>query len=117
LTTIAIVGSRSIENREAVEHLLEEHLDDTVERIITTGAKGAESFAEDWARELSIPVSHIPHFDFGIKTPRLRRDILAANADTLVAFLDTTHHISRIDKHVRAFSRAGKISLVLHVKP
>lgn len=52
---VAIVGSRSFDNYELLKQTIEK-LDFSVTQIISGGAKGADSLAEQLAKEFDIPI-------------------------------------------------------------
>lgn len=52
---VAIVGSRSFDNYELLKHTIEK-LDFSITQIISGGAKGADSLAEQCAEEFNIPI-------------------------------------------------------------
>ncbi len=51
---LAVVGSREWKNREMIEDLLNEVKND-IEIIISGGARGADTFAVDWAKKNGVP--------------------------------------------------------------
>lgn len=52
---VAIVGSRSFDNYELLKHTIEK-LHFSITQIISGGAKGADSLAEQCAEEFNIPI-------------------------------------------------------------
>ena len=85
---VAVVGSRTFSDFA----LLKSHLDrlDDVEMIVSGGAKGADSLAELWARQNSIP-TQIFRADWrkhGKSAGIIRNREIVANADLIVAFWD-----------------------------
>lgn len=52
---VAIVGSRNFNNYDLLKQTIEK-LDFSVTQIISGGAKGADSLAEQWAKEFNIPI-------------------------------------------------------------
>jgi len=57
---IAIVGSRSFNDRELAFHVLDKYVGNRGHSIVTGGARGADALAEEWARNRGIPVQVLP---------------------------------------------------------
>lgn len=92
---IAIVGSRSFTDYQEFMSWVESSfiysgIDRTRLKIISGGAKGADSLAERYAKEYNIPFkSIVPDWDkYGKKAGFLRNADIVANCSGVIAFWD-----------------------------
>lgn len=90
---LAIIGSRSFDNygflKKEVKTFIEENFLE-ITRIISGGAKGADTLAEIYALEFDIPVTVIPALwdVHGKKAGYLRNVDIIENSDAVIAFWD-----------------------------
>lgn len=97
--SLAIVGSRSFDNYQYLKETVDWFLiDKEATKIISGGAKGADSLAKRYAIENGIPlVEFIPEWDkHGKSAGYLRNEKIVKNCDELIAFYDME---SRGTKH------------------
>ena len=87
---VAIVGSRSANARAA--QLILKHLPTNTSLIISGGAQGIDTLAQQVAQTLRIPVKVIlPDYErYGKQAPFLRNIAIVEMADTVLAFWDHT---------------------------
>ena len=101
---LAIVGSRSFTDQSLLDKMLRVH-SDKIEVVISGGAPGADTLAENWAKKYSIPVIvHPAEWDkYGKRAGYLRNVKIIEDCDVCIAFWDgkskgTWHSISLCDK-------------------
>lgn len=84
---VAVVGSRSISNREFIFNYLERL---APEAIISGGAAGVDKIAASFAKANNIPIIEIlPDYkQYGLGAPLKRNDLIIDAADQVVAFWD-----------------------------
>lgn len=82
---LAIVGSRNCPPIDIAEHLSE-----IPELIVSGGAKGADTYAKEFAKKHNIPLlEFIPDYrNKGRQAPILRNIKIVENADFILAFWD-----------------------------
>jgi hypothetical protein len=114
---VAVVGSRAFADptviQHAIAHLRTRHPDLTV---VSGGAKGADSLAEDIARSEGIPtVIHLPEWDrLGRSAGFQRNQLIVRDADLVLAFY-APGPLSRGTSHTVALAKAaGKPVHVYH---
>ena len=80
---LAIIGSRSIEKLD-----LENYIKEKPDVIISGGAKGIDTIAEEWALKNNIEIIiHRPNYELnGKKAAWRRNDIIIDEADKIIAF-------------------------------
>lgn len=62
---LAVVGSRSIKNKKLVFNYLDKHKD-RIDYIISGGAIGPDTFANEWCKENGYPIKiHYPNWNEG----------------------------------------------------
>lgn len=85
---LAIIGSRSLQSFHKAAILAQ--IPSQVTHIISGGAKGVDTLAEEIAAELGIPVIKLlPNYErFGKKAPLLRNDDIVGLADEVLAIWD-----------------------------
>jgi len=89
--TLAIVGSRGFNDYEGLkESLLEYDLIETCTKVVSGGARGADSLGERFANEFNIPIEVIkPNWDaFGKAAGFIRNTDIVNKCDVLIAFWD-----------------------------
>jgi hypothetical protein len=108
---VAVVGSRGFRNYAFLEDMLRSF---PISRIVSGGAKGADSMAEKYAQERSKPVViYRPEYSkYGKNAPLVRNKAIIDASDICVAFWDGK---SRGTKH--AISMAKKAGKELHIFP
>ena len=117
---LAIVGSRSLNDYEFFRIKLKELFPDlsVITKIISGGAKGADKFAERFARENNIETEVIiPNWDkLGKKAGIIRNTEIVHKCDTLIAFWDekSTGTADSIQK-AKVFSKNVEI-ILFHTK-
>lgn len=109
---LALVGSRLFSSYNVLYHALLEILEDKVDVIVSGGAKGADTLAEQFAREWGIPVLVLlPNWDkFGRSAGMIRNKSILDNCDKLVAFWD-----GRSPGTVNSINMANKNNKLLKV--
>lgn len=85
---VAVIGSRDA-NEDAARLILKYLPADTTE-IVSGGARGIDSLAEQVARSLSLPVKvFLPDYElYGRQAPLFRNRQIVDYADTVLAFWD-----------------------------
>lgn len=86
---IAIVGSRSFDDYEYLKKTLIWFCEvETIDRIISGGAKGADTLAKRYAAEHAIPLKeHLPNWNlYGKSAGFIRNKLIVADCDELIAF-------------------------------
>jgi len=90
---LAVIGSRTFEDRERLYEILDKNLHN-IEMIVSGGANGADSLAQEWAQERGVPYLIFPArwydlngvYDKGAGFRRNRKIIDAC--DKVLAFHD-----------------------------
>lgn len=103
---VAIVGSRNCNNL-AVERILR-HIPENCSGVVSGGAMGVDSLAEEAARIRKLPFEKIlPDYEnYGREAPILRNIEIVKKADLVLAFWDyrsrgTAHTIAQcVERHV-----------------
>lgn len=97
---IAAIGSRSFNDYNKLKEVLDTYLGQAT-RIVSGGAKGADTLAERWAKENNIPTQiFYPDWNkHGKSAGIIRNKEIIKNADIVIAFWDgeskgTKHSIS-----------------------
>lgn len=106
---LAVVGSRGFNNYGLLKHKLDViHEKRGITLIVSGGAKGADSFAEQWAKENSVPTKiFYPEWDkHGKKAGYIRNVEIVQNSDALIAFWDG---VSKGTEHSINLARAQEI--------
>ena len=103
---LGVVGSRGFSDYPRMKRVLSEY---AIKKIVSGGAKGADSLAERYAKENSIPVlKHIPDWSQG-KSAGIKRNVkIVDDAEGVVAFWDgnspgTKHSIDLARKNNKLF--------------
>ncbi len=107
LIKLAIVGSRTITDIKFLNGAIIMHLKNKIiSEIISGGAKGVDSLAEQYAKEKNIPITiFLPDWDqHGKKAGYLRNIQIAKYSDVILAIWDgkskgTEHTINLAKKH------------------
>ena len=89
--SVAVVGSRSFDDRELLERVLDHLLNHLrIRQIVSGGARGADALAEQWARERGIPCRvYLPDWQkHGRAAGPIRNRKIVRDADLVVAFWD-----------------------------
>jgi len=86
---LAVVGSKSFKDYEKLKEVLDEYED--VEEIVSGGAVGADSLAEQYAIEHHIPIKiFYPNWSkYGKAAGPIRNKLIIQRADKVVAFWKT----------------------------
>ena len=81
---VAIIGSRDLD----VD--IEKYIPENTTMIISGGAKGIDSLAENYANEHNIPtiIFEPDYSKYGRKAPLVRNQLIAKEADIIVAIWD-----------------------------
>lgn len=82
---IAVIGSRNIINLE-----LKNFLPKNITLLITGGAKGIDTLAENYSDKNKIPkLIFLPDYDkYGKSAPLIRNKLIVENADEVIAIWD-----------------------------
>ena len=111
MNKVAVIGSRTFDNYK----LLKETLDSLkIDLIVSGGAKGADSLAEQYAKENGIEtIIHQAEWEkFGRKAGPIRNEYIIRDSDIVVAFWNGkstgTYHSINLAK------KAGKELLIIN---
>ena len=87
---LAIVGSRTFTNYDLLEQtVLEKFNIEDIEQIISGGAKGADTLAEQFAKKYNRPIVIFkPDWSLGKMAGLLRNNDIINACDTVIAFWD-----------------------------
>jgi len=87
---IAIIGSRSFKNRKLLDKIMQEYKDRyNIIKIISGGAKGADTLAVQWANKNKIQTTiFYPDFKKRKRAYHFRNRQIVQEADIIVAFWD-----------------------------
>ena len=87
---LAIVGSRTFTNYDLLEKTILENFNiGDIEQIISGGAIGADTLAEQFAKKYNIPIIIFkPDWSFGKMAGLLRNNDIIGASDTVIAFWD-----------------------------
>lgn len=87
---IAIIGSRSYNNYDELKTFMDKSLILQINKIISGGAKGADSLGARWAKEHNLElVEYLPDWDrYGKSAGFKRNTTIIENSDIVVAFWD-----------------------------
>lgn len=95
---IGIVGSRTFNNYELLKQIVSQY---NPSHIVSGGANGADSFAEQYANEFNIPITiHYPNWDkYGKSAGFKRNKLIVDDSEMIIAFWDkkskgTVHSIN-----------------------
>ena len=105
---LAIIGSRSFFDYEKLKDVLKNYL---ITKIVSGGAKGADSLAKQYALEHNIPIiEFLPDWDkFGKSAGPIRNQKIVNEAEFIIAFWDgkskgtkqVIEYVKKKDKNVR----------------
>lgn len=102
MTVYAVIGSRTFDKTK----LLKEVLDSlSITKIVSGGAKGADSLAAKYARDKGIPLEEVfPEWDRYGKGAGFRRNVtIVDSSDAVIAFWDG---VSKGTAHSVSYARA-----------
>lgn len=85
---IAVIGSRSFKDKELLKAVLDAEIQ--MIELITGGAVGADTMAENWAKNRQIPTTILkPNYEkFGKYAPLERNNRIIEIAEKVIAFWD-----------------------------
>lgn len=109
---IAVVGSRTFEDRQLLEEKLSA-LEEPITEIISGGAPGADTLAQKWAEQHRIPVTVFqPDWKkFGRAAGPQRNQLIIAACDVCVAFWDGQSKGTK--SSIDLSRKAGKKTIVI----
>ncbi len=86
---LAIIGSRNCKNIKIEEHL--KYIPDT---IISGGARGADTYAREFANKHNLKlIEFLPEYEkYGKGAPLVRNKLIVEQCDCLIAFWDGKSH-------------------------
>ena len=86
---LAVIGSRNFTNYQVVQQHLQTFVDQTT-LVVSGGAKGADSLAEQWAKQNNIPTKiFYPDWNkHGRAAGPIRNKLIIQECDQVVAFWD-----------------------------
>lgn len=87
---IGVVGGRNFDNYEYFKDCMSSMSIDDNDILVSGGAKGADSMAEYYAKEMGIPclVFKPDYNKYGRAAPMIRNGDIVENSDIIVAFWD-----------------------------
>ena len=111
---IAVVGSRTFEDRQLLEETLST-LEEPITEIISGGAKGADTLAQQWADQHKIPVTVFqPDWQkFGRAAGPKRNQQIIAACDVCIAFWDGQSKGTK--SSITLSKKAGKKTIVIGI--
>lgn len=104
MSAYGVIGSRSFNDYDLLKSELDKY---KITKIVSGGAKGADSLAEKYALENNIPVEiHKPDWSLGRGAGIIRNKTIVEHSDVLVAFWDgeskgTLSSIKHGEKHAK----------------
>lgn len=107
---LGVVGSRSFKNYTLLKESLEPL---SITKIVSGGARGADSLAIEYAKEFNIPYyEYLPNFGrYGYPAALFKRNVEIVEAsDVLVAFWDGT---SKGTQHAINFTKARNKEIIV----
>lgn len=109
---LAIVGSRSITDKSIVYYTLSQIYD--ISLIISGGARGVDSIAEEYAKSVGIPVKiYYAEWDkYGRGAGMIRNSLILKECDKLIAFWDGKS--VGTENSIRRAIKSGKL-LSVHI--
>ena len=110
---LAIIGSRSFNNYDSFEKtIFKNYKIENIKEIISGGAEGTDTLAEEFAIKYSIPMSiFIPDWDlYGDYAKDIRNILIIDSSDEVIAFWDS---ISKGTKHLIDISNKAKKKLII----
>jgi len=111
MAKVAIIGSRTFDDYEQVKLVLAEYVDQ-IELVVSGGAKGADTLAERFAKDYSIP-TQIFRADwnrYGKAAGHIRNKDIVNASDVVFAFWDGK---SKGTEGAMKLARAAKKKVVL----
>lgn len=104
---VAVVGSRSTQLN------ISKHMPENVELIVSGGASGIDTLAEDYAKKHNIPTLIIsPNYEkYGKAAPLKRNEEIVNKADVIIAFWDMK---SKGTEHVINYAKSQNKKVILH---
>lgn len=106
---LAVVGSRTITDYNFVKGLLDKQKDN-ISLIVSGGAKGVDTLAEQWANENEIPTKiFLPDWNtYGSKAGYMRNVFIIKECDICLAIWDgvskgTTHSVNLCKKDKKPY--------------
>lgn len=97
---VAVVGSRTFNDYELVKKTLDQlHKIEPITLIVSGGAKGVDSFGEQWAKENNIEtLIFLPDWKKFGKSAGFKRNVdIVSNAEAVIAFWDGVSHGTQHD--------------------
>ena len=97
---VAVVGSRTFSDWELLNRYLTDfHLKNTITRIISGGARGADTLAEKWAKANNIATTiYRAEWDkYGKRAGMIRNRLIISNSEHCIAFWDGASHGTKND--------------------
>lgn len=83
---IAVIGSRTFDDKKLLDVILSGY---EIDLIISGGARGADSLAQEYAKERNIPAKiFLPDWSIGRHAGFLRNTQIVEAADCVIAFWD-----------------------------
>jgi predicted Rossmann fold nucleotide-binding protein DprA/Smf involved in DNA uptake len=106
----AIVGSRTFNDYEQMKRVLDAQ---TITKVVSGGAGGADTLAARWAAERGLPLStHLPQWNlYGKRAGAVRNRAIVEEAEQVIAFWDGTSKGTKIT--IDMAKEAGKSVLVI----
>lgn len=88
---VGVVGSRDFKDKNLINKVLDKiHRDRTINKIVSGGAIGADTYAEEWAKNNHVEkLIYLPNYKkYGRGAPLIRNTDIINNSDLVVAFWD-----------------------------
>lgn len=114
---VAIVGSRSFDDYEALCRFVGECVSETPSLVVSGGAQGADTLGERFANERTIPfIPFIPDWNsYGKRAGFVRNEQIVTAADIVIAFWDGQSRGTA--NSIEIARKLGKQLFIFYYKP
>ena len=97
---VAVVGSRTFNDWDLLNQTLSDfHAKHSISKVVSGGARGADSLAEKWANINNIPVVVFPAEwnKYGKRAGMIRNRLIISECEHCIAFWDGVSHGTKND--------------------